>query len=384
MASVLSIKKMTIHGPGYSDTTFSLHFTDLEDPRRSSKGNFIYPLEEILFLSISASICGCKEWTSIEEFGNLKLEWLQQFYPYKNGVPSHDSLGKLFASLDQKRFNGCFTKWVNSIAKNHKSDVIPIDGKTIRGVASKHGKAPLHIVTAFCSKNSVSLGQQIVDDKSNEIVAIPKLLDSIVIKGCIITIDAMGCQKKIAEKISEKEADYILQVKGNQKKLSEEIIRHFETGKQKQDHVSLDSGHGRIEVRRCEIISDLSNFEGKENWKNLNSVIRIESVRTEKSTDYTSKEFRYYISSLQTNAELINNSIRNHWSIENKLHWSLDVIFNEDGQLKRNGNSATNYNTIAKAAIALLDNEKSQKKSKPLKMLKATLSDKYREKIMKV
>jgi len=194
----------------------------------------------------------------------------------------------------------------------------------------------------------------------------------------------MGCQKKIAEKIIEKEANYILQVKDNQKGLKEQIIEAFEDKVERKNDTNIDCGHGRIEIRKCEVISNLEFMEVKKDWKNLNSIVRIESIRELKGKGVTSKEYRYYITSLDGEAEKINKSIRNHWAIENNLHWNLDVIFKEDGQLKRKGNSAENFNIIIKAALSLIDNEKSLKKTKPLKMLRAALDDKYREKILKV
>ena len=212
---------MTSKGLESTNTHFAEHFSTLKEPRRTSKGNFVYPLEEILFLTISAVISGCNSWVSIADFGKLKLEWLQNFYPYKNKTPSHDAISDLFSILDSKVFGKCFSNWVSSIAKLKESGVVAFDGKTIRGVASNSRKFPIHIVTAFCVENSISLGQQSVDDKSNEIIAIPKLLETLALKNCIVTTDAMGCQKKIAEKIIEKEANYILQVKDNQKGLKE-------------------------------------------------------------------------------------------------------------------------------------------------------------------
>lgn len=262
--------------------------------------------------------------------------------------------------------------------------MVAFDGKTIRGVGSSSRKYPIHIVTAFCTKNRISLGQETVEDKSNEIVAIPKLLDLLTLKDCIVTTDAMGCQTKIAEKIIDKGANYILQVKENQKELKEQIEKLYSLNTPKNIDIKTDCGHGRIETRTCEVVTDLTFLDGKDKWKNLNSVVRIESIREIKKTGSKSTEFRYYITSLNGNAKLINNSIRSHWGIENNSHWNLDVIFNEDGQLKRKGNSAENFNIINKAALRLIKNEKTVTLSKPLKRLRAALSDDYREKILKV
>jgi predicted transposase YbfD/YdcC len=340
-------------------------------------------LEEILFLSVSAVIGGCTTWVSITEFGRLKLNWLRKFYVYKNGTPSHDAISDLFSILDTQLFGECFMNWMQSVSKVNKRDVVAFDGKTIRGLASSSKKYPLHIVSAFCTENKISLGQISVDDKSNEITAIPKLLDLLVVKGCIVTTDAMGCQKNIAQKIIEKEADYILQVKDNQGELKQQVEKLFANNTQSTMAVSDDIGHGRIEKRTCDVINDLTFLDGQEDWTNLGSVIRVTSERTIKKTGVTSTEYRYYISSLTNDAVKINNWIRKHWAIENNLHWNLDVIFGEDGALKRKGNSAENFNIIAKVALGLLENDQTNKKSKPLKKLNALLDDNYREKIMR-
>lgn len=375
---------MKTNGPWKKPISFEHHFATLKDPRRTTKGNLRYSLEELLFLTISAVISGCNTWTSIEEFGELKLNWLQKFYPYKSGFPSHDAISDLFSILDNKHFAECFMNWVISISEHTDNEVIAIDGKTIRGVASNSRKFPLHVVTAFSAKNRISLGQETVEDKSNEITAIPKLLEMLTLDGCVVTIDAMGCQKKIAEKIVEKKGDYILQVKDNQKELREQVKKVFSIGAIEEENTTNDCGHGRIETRKCEVISNLQFLDEKEDWKNLKTIIRITSTREIKKTGERSTEQRYYISSLKSDASRINEAVRSHWSIENNLHWNLDVIFQEDFQLKRKGNSVENYNIIAKVALSLIDNEKSTKKSKPLKRLRASLSDSYREKVMKL
>ena len=363
---------------------FKSSFSFLEDPRRTTKGNLIYSLEELLFLTISAVIGGCDTWVLIAEYGRLKQDWFRKFYPYKR-MPSHDALSDLFSALDHQKFGECFINWVNEAATKSCSDVVAIDGKTVRGAASKGNKFPLHIVTAFCAKNRLCLGQQAVDEKSNEITAIPKLLDLLTLDGCIVTLDAMGCQKDIAEKIRSKEAHYILQVKDNQKNLKEQMEDIFNSKTKRKIDEKSNCGHGRIEHRRCEaIIMNSTILDGAENWKDLQTLVRIKSERTIKKTSEKSVEYRYYISSLTGDAQLLNKSIRSHWGIENNLHWNLDVIFKEDGQLKRKGNSAQNFNIISKTALGLIDNEKTAKMSKPMKRLRASIDDNYRELILKV
>jgi len=367
-----------------TNTLFINSFDKMNDPRRTNKGNHKYPLNEILLLVISAVISGADGWTSIETFGKTKLAWLQQFFPYNEGIPSDDVLGKLFARLKAKEFTNCFTQWVNSISDLNESEVIPIDGKTIRNSNDDSScKSAIHLVSAYACENMVCLGQEAVSEKSNEITAIPKLLDMLTITGCIVTIDAMGCQKKIAEKIIKKDADYILMVKDNQKNLKEQIEKTFETQKSQNINTTTDFGHGRIETRTCSVIDDLSLLDKRKDWKGLKSIIRITSERIIKKTQKESVEQRYYITSLDTDAEKINKAVRNHWSIENNLHWNLDVLFKEDASLKKKGDSPINFNIITKIALTLIEREKSTKMSKNSKRLKAALDDKYRMKILK-
>lgn len=375
---------MTTNGLSLERNIFQESFSTLKDPRRTTKGNIKYSLPEILFLTLSAIISGCNTWVLIAEFGELKIGWLRKFYPYEYGTPSHDTLGAFFSALDSKKFSKCFINYAASISTHTQGDVVCFDGKTVRGVGSTSKKYPIHIVTAFCSKNRLSLAQETVGEKENEIVAIPRLLELITLKGCIVTIDAMGCQKKIAEKIREKEANYILQVKDNQPNLKEQIVKLFERKTNRETCVNDDCGHGRIEKRTCEVIDDLTFLDDKENWKDLKTIIRINSYREIKETEKSSTNYRYYISSLNKDAALINKSIRSHWAIENNLHWNLDVIFKEDHQLKRKGESVENFNMMTKVALALLDNEKSTKKSKPIKRFKASMDDQYREFVLKV
>jgi predicted transposase YbfD/YdcC len=377
---------MTTSGSGtVPQSLFTQYFSTLQEPRRTTKGNFQYPLDEILFLTISSIISGWhEEWEDIVFFGENKLVWLQKFYPYQNGIPSHDVLNKLFNRLYTKEFNLCFMKWVNSIASKTGDRVIPIDGKTIKGMASRFSDSKLHIVSAFCSKNGLCLGQIKVDSKSNEITAIPELLDLIAVKGCIITIDAMGCQKEIAKKVIKKEADYILMVKENQAELKEQIEKVFSIQKAEMIAIQEDLDHGRIEKRTCEVITKLDFLDTKENWVGLRSIIKITSERTIKRTDIYSCETRYYISSLHGDAAWINNSIRSHGAIENNLHWSLDVIMKEDGQLNHVGNAAQNMNMMKKMALGMLANEKTTKSSKARKMKKALLDEAYRELLLKI
>lgn len=366
-----------------SCSLFTSHFSTLKDPRRTKKGNFSYPLDEILFLTISAVISGFDSWDEIAMFGKIKLSWLRKYFPYENGTPSHDVINRLFANLNVKQFNVCFINWVNSIADISEGRVVSIDGKTIRGSASNLRDCKLHIVTAFCNKNNISIGQQTVLDKSNEITAIPELLELIAIKGCIVTIDAMGCQKKIAEKIIEQGADYLLAVKDNQEELHEQVKKVFRLEKPASSYTQEDFGHGRIEIRECEVITNLTHLDCREDWHELNLIARVISQRLIKKTGQTSRETRYYISSIKhPNAKQIAEGVRSHWGIENKLHWTLDVVMNEDNGLKRKDFSAENFNIIRKIALGMVSGDTKIKASKKAKMKKAAIDDEYREKLL--
>lgn len=361
------------------------YFSNLEDPRRTNKGHFYYPLNEILFLVISAVVSGFEDWTSIQIFGNAKLDWLRRFFPYTHGIPSHDVIGKLFSRLDPIRFNECFIKWVNSISELTNGEVVAIDGKTICGSGDADMvHSAFHVVSAYAAGNRLCLGQVTVDQKQNEIVAIPKILDLLSIQGCIVTTDAMGCQKEIASKIIEGKADYVLMVKDNQKELKSQIEKMFRLQKDCKKDETIDAGHGRIETRICQVINDLTFMDDVEQWQGLKSIAQVTSQRIIKKTGKTSEEVRHYISSMNNVCPVkMNHVIRSHWSVENNLHWVLDVVFNEDESLKKKDNSPANFNIVTKVALALLEKEQSFKASKKGKRHNAALDDSYREKILK-
>ena len=362
---------------------FSHYFSGMKDPRRTNRGHHLYPLDEILFLCISAVISGMDDWTSISMFGRSKVAWLRQYYPYVHGIPSHDVLGKVFAALDPVKFSECFRQWINSIAELTGGEVVAIDGKTIRGSDDKaSGIAALHVVSAYAAGNRLCLGQQTVSEKSNEITAIPALLKLLELKDCIITIDAMGCQKAIAGVIIEKEADYVLMVKDNQQELRQQVEKVFTLNNKTEADVTIDFGHGRIEQRTCQAINELVFLDGREEWPGLKSVAKIISERTDKRSGKKSTETRYYISSLPAKPKVIGKAVRNHWAIENNLHWTLDVIFKEDNSLKKKGNSALNYNVIAKMALTMIERETESKNSKPKKRQLAALDDDFRSKLL--
>jgi len=372
------------NSPEKTHPVFHSYFSSLKDPRRTGKGHFYYPLDEILFLVITAVLCGADGWVSISLFGKSKKDWLRQYLPYKNGIPSHDVLGKVFAMLDPIEFNACFVDWVNSISELTQGEVVAIDGKTICGSANKpQGRSAFHLVSAYAAGNRLCLAQECVSEKSNEITAIPALLDMLAIQHCVVTLDAMGCQQEIAQKILDRKADYILMVKDNQPGLKEQVEKVFAIQSPAHSHQDLDMGHGRIEKRECEVINNLEFLDDQEKWPALQSIVRIKSERHNKQTGQTSHETRYYISSLKENAAKFNRKIRQHWAIENNLHWTLDVIFKEDDLLMKKGNSPIIFSMINKMALAMLEKEKSTKMSKPSKRLKAALEDEYRSFILK-
>lgn len=353
----------------------------LKDHRRIDKGNIRHSLPEIFFLTLSAVVSGCNTWETIAEFGKLKLDWLRKYFPYTYGIASHDTLGAFFSAFDRKTFGEFFMEFTQKLSQKD-ARVVAIDGKTVRGVASKFGDEPLHIVSAFCTTNRLTLGQETVHEKSNEITAIPTLLDLLDLKNCVITIDAMGCQKDIAAKIIAKNADYILQVKDNQKDLKIQIEKIFNIQDTQSECITRDIGHGRIEKRMCSAIDQLTFLDGKEEWVKLKTVVRIQSEVYQKKTEQKSESTRYYITSLAANAKQLAEDIRMHWAIENNLHWSLDVVFKEDFALKRKGNSTENFNMIVKLALGLIEAETSKKKSKPTKRFIASISDEYRELVL--
>jgi predicted transposase YbfD/YdcC len=375
---------MTFSNPEYiAHQNFSHYFSSMKDPRRTNKGHHLYPLDEILFLCISAVISGMDDWTSISMFGRLKLSWLRQYLPYRRGIPSHDVLGKVFAVLDPVQFGECFRDWVNSMAEFTGGEVVAIDGKTICGSDDKVlGKSALHVVSAYACGNRLCLGQEVVAEKSNEITAIPALLKLLTVKDCIITIDAMGCQKAIAGTIIEKEADYVLMVKDNQQELRDQVEKVFAMNPKVEADITIDAGHGRIEQRTYQAIDNLTFLDDREDWPGLKSIAKVISRRIDKRSGKESCETRYYISSLAAKPKIIGHAIRSHWAIENNLHWTLDMVFKEDSSLRKKGNSAINYNIIAKMALNIIGRETESKSSKPQKRKRAALDDEFRSKLI--
>ena len=336
--------------------SFLNHFQGLPDPRQL--GKVVYPLDEVLLLSLMAVLAGAEAFTDIARFGQKKLELLRRFRPYRDGTPPHDTLGDIFASLDAETFQQCFVAWVASVTGTPKG-VIAIDGKTVRRSGrKKDSKAPIHMVSAFAARQRLVLGQVKVDDKSNEIVAIPKLLDLLAIDGAIVTIDAMGCQRDIATKILGKKADYVLALKGNQGSLREDVevfvaeqkANGFQDTTISRDE-TIDGDHGRIETRRTTVIHDVAWLQERHDWPGLKSVVMVESTR--EIGPRIESETRFYITSLVLAATLLGPIIRSHWGVES-MHWVMDMVFRDDECRVRTDHAPANFTTIKHMAHNLI------------------------------
>ena len=356
-------------------------FSGLQDPRRQS-GNYVYPLNELVFLTICGVLCGCEDWHNISEFGKSQ-GWLRKYLPYKEGVASHDTLGRVFSLLNTSDFETCFVNWVEQLKFLDKDGIVSIDGKRVCNSGdSDAGKTAIHLVSAFASEAGICMGQVATAEKSNEITAIPVLLDMLVLKDCVVTIDAMGCQREIVEKIISKDADYVISLKSNQQELYEEVKHAFKFMSPQSIDKHLDAGHGRVESRVCKVISDLRFIDQAKQWKGIKSVAMIQAQRMDKKTGLTTNETRYYICSIES-AQRINTIVRKHWRIENSLHWILDVRFNEDNEMKRKGASPYNFSFITKTVINFIKLNKS-KGSIKTKRLKAAWETRFREELLKI
>ena len=336
---------------------FLRHFEHLPDPRQ--KGKVVYPLDEILLLCLLAVLAGADTFTGIALFGCKKIDFLRRFRPFKDGTPTHDHLGDIMAVLDAGQFQRCFVAWAAAVTGTPEG-VAAIDGKTVRRSANKKGgKAAIHMVSAFAAGQRLVLGQVKVADKSNEIAAIPKLLDMLVIEGAIVTIDAIGCQRAVAQKVLDKKANYILALKGNQGSSREDVelfvaeqkaVGYADTTISRDE--TIDNDHGRIETRATTVIHDVGWLQKRHGWPGLKAGIVIDSVRdTGEKVEY---ETRYYITSLVLMAHLIGSVVRGHWAIENSLHWVMDMTFRDDECRVRTDNAPANFTTIKHLALNLI------------------------------
>lgn len=332
-------------------------FAALPDPRQSLK--VLYPLDEVLLLTLCAVLCGADGWVSVALFGKRKLDFLRRFLPFANGTPSHDQLGLIFGALDGAAFQSCFISWAQNLGGAIEG-VVAVDGKTLRHSFDRAtGRGALHMVSAWSSARKLVLGAQAVAEKSSEITAIPELLDLLAIKGAIVTIDAMGCQRKIASKIIDRGADYVLGLKGNQGSLRKDVELLFDEqmavafrdmAVSKAD--ATDAGHDRIERRQVFASEDIAWLRERHDWPGLRSIVMVLSTReTAKGTE---TERRFYISSLPAEAQRLAEAIRAHWGVENALHWVLDVHFRDDDCCIRKKNAPANFSTIKRATLNAL------------------------------
>ncbi len=368
-------------------------FGSLPDPRIDRTKR--YGLIEIIFLTICAVLSGFETWDEIEDFGNEKLSWLQQYLPYEQGIPSHDTINRVMSMINHKVFEECFMNWATMGLVLPGGTQISIDGKKLRGSATKKqqqtsrengGKQAIHTVNAWCNEMRMCLGQYQVEDKTNEIIAIPALLDFLELEGSVVNIDAIGCQKEIASKVREKNAHYIFGLKDNQPSLSIGALEAFEdrdAWSQRDYDEQEEKGHGRLEKRACRILpaTELKKEAGAEDWEDICWIIEIQAERIDIASGKMEQEIRYYISSLDADAKKFNELIRSHWGIENRLHWTLDVQFGEDLSRKRVRNVAQNFAIIRKIALNLVMADE-EKISVNRKRKKCAMSDSYRAKML--
>lgn len=361
----------------------------MPDPRYDHTKRHL--LLDILFIAICTVICGGENFEDMAEFGNAKEQWLRKFLKLPFGIPSHDTFRDVISRMNPVAFSECFMRWTAAIHESTGGEVIALDGKTVRHSFDRFsGKAAVHLVSAWATEAGIALGQMKVDSDSNEITAIPKLLDILDIRGCIVTMDAMGCQKEIAKQIIDSGADYLLSLKGNQTKLHEDVKyffdEAFDADFEEIEHryfKSLDKDHGRIETRECWVVEDVAiRWLGDTgyDWPGIRSIGAIRAQR--KIGESVSCETRYFISSLAGNAETFARAARSHWAIENSLHWVLDVTFNEDQNRARYDNAAENLATLRKMALNLAKLETSFKSSVRRKLLRAGWDNSYLEKLL--
>lgn len=363
------------------------YFSSLSDPRMSGKVR--HKLIDIITITLCAVISGADAWTEVEEYGRAKYERFKSFSELPSGIPSHDTFGNVFAALSVSEFENCFLNWISAISEATSGEVIAIDGKTLCSSYDRSSKkAAIHMVSAWACKNRIILGQVKTDEHSNEITAIPELLKVSEISGCIVTIDAMGTRKEIASRITDRGGDYVPALKGNQKNLYEDVKLFFEDAYERAfKEISYDScktvekDHGRIETREYVITSDIDWILGKENRKGIKSIGMVKSERD--TGGKVSTETRYYITSLESDAEVFAHAVRGHWGIENSVHWVSDVAFREDECRIRKGYAAENFAIIRHIALNLLRKENTLKRGIATKRLKAGWDDRYLIKILR-
>jgi len=366
------------------------HFKDLADPRidRTKEHDLI----DVLIIAVCCLLCAGESFNDMEDFGKAKEEWFKGFLKLRHGIPSHDTFNRVFQALDPKQFLECFLRWTQSLREAIPQEVVALDGKALRRAMNK-SQTPRYIVSAWAESNGLVLGQLKVDEKSNEITAVPELLRVLELAGCIVTVDAMGCQKKIAKEIIEADADYVLALKGNQEKVHQEVKSFLDASleQQKQQRPkgalvpkeaaalksceTVQKDHGRIETRRYYQSDYLDWFADKDKWEGLRSVGMVESIR--QIDGRSTLERRYYLSSLPVEVETFGRAVRGHWGVENKLHWVMDVCFREDQSRARQGYAAENLATLRRLALNLLKREKTKRRGIRGKQLNASWDHPY-------
>ena len=347
----------------------------ISEPRRVSHGNIRHRLDDIIIIGLCTIICLGEDYNDMEAFGNEREEWLRTFLELPNGIPDSDTFRRVFERLNPKELSACLNDWLD--IEREKRGIVAVDGKTIRGSGNSEHKA-YHVVSAFVAENQITLGEIVVEEKSNEIKAVPELLDIIDVSGDIVTADAMSCQKEIAAKITEQKADYVLALKDNQPALRQDVSDYFFSARQAPElyhnttsKCTLDKDHGRIEKREYSLTTDISWLEVREEWKNLRAIGMVRS-EIESGGNVTS-DTRYFITSL-TSIDEFSDAVRKHWSIENQLHWNLDVIFREDAARARKDNSPLNMNVLRKTALFLANQAKTGRWSKKKMMFRAAMN----------
>ena len=369
-----------------SPCSIEYHFANVNDPRIVKKID--HKLIDVITIVICAVVCGADKWTEIELFGKSKSDWFETFLEPPNGIPSHDTFGRIFSLISPDEFEAAFLSWIQAVTCIAKGQIIVIDGKTLRHSYDKaSNKSAIHMVSAWASENRITLGQVKTSEKSNEITAIPELLKLLDINGCIVTIDAMGCQKDIAEQIISQGGDYILALKENQKKLYQDVKLFFEDALERgvEDipyaHCqTVDGDHGRIETRDYYLTSDIAWLQGQENWKGLKSIGMVISVR--ENGEKVSRESRFFICSTSGDVNRFAKGVRSHWGIENSVHWVLDVAFNEDDSRIRKGHAAENMSIVRHMALNMLRHEKAEKRGIEAKRKRAGWDNAYLLKVL--
>ena len=366
----------------------SLHsnLRSVTDRRQTAK--VLHKLEDLLFIAVVATIANAGCWEEIADFGAGHVDWFRRFIELPNGAPSHDTFERAFKWIDGKEFERVFILWMKEICHSGEFRIIALDGKTMRGSGDKQtGTKPLHVVSAWTSENNMVLGQVKTEEKSNEITAIPQLLELLDIQGAVVTIDAMGTQKQIAEMIVSKKADYVLSVKGNQQTMLEDIRAYFEEGLKTdfkdmayESCMTIEKGHGRIEKREYILCNDIDWIDWRKAWKKLSGIGMVRRSITKNGQ--TSQEIAYFITSLPKNAEMFGKAVRGHWGVES-MHWSLDVVLNEDKRIVRKDNGARNLAVLKRMALNIIQADmKFEKASGTRKRFRASWDSQYLEEVL--